>query len=59
VGDDRPSDVAFTVFESWDDYFDDLRAAYALAYDDLKTMQEFDAARRNLFASNWPVTRLP
>lgn len=56
---DLVSDVAFTVFESWDDYFDDLRAAYALAYDDLKTVQEFDAARRALFASNWPATRLP
>jgi hypothetical protein len=56
---DLVSDVAFTLFDSWDDYFDNLRAAYALVYDELKTVQEFDAGRRELFASNWPVTRLP
>lgn len=56
---DIVSNVAFSVFDSWDDYFDDLRAGYALAYDDLKTIQDFDRLRDELSRSNWPVTRLP
>ncbi|QKS17250.1 DUF1266 domain-containing protein [Curtobacterium sp. Csp2] len=56
---DIVSTVAFTVFDSWDDFFDDLRAGYALVYDDLKTIQEFDRLRAELARSNWPVTRLP
>ncbi len=56
---DLVSSVAFTVFDSWDDYFDNLRAAYAVVYDELKTVQEFDALRHELSASDWPVTRLP
>ncbi|PCN49496.1 hypothetical protein Csp2054_00595 [Curtobacterium sp. 'Ferrero'] len=56
---DIVSNVAFSVFDSWDDYFDDLRAGYALVYDDLKTIQDFDRLRDELSRSNWPVTRLP
>ncbi|TQL02048.1 uncharacterized protein DUF1266 [Cellulomonas sp. SLBN-39] len=56
---ERAGDVAFTLFSSWQEYWDEVRLGHAFTEDSLGAVQAFDAVLADYRSSRWPSKALP